>query len=683
MTMKHGVENGSSTPLHAKKRVRFASGDFGVKTTKKESDPEDSDTSFITSTTTNTPSKKIKVTKPMKNVKDFVKNALDERANGKMAGYEELRRKFQASPEEFDEQSPAPSSQELQMTIKALTGVVSRLDTKCESLVECIIATNWVGRDNMFVSAYVKLLANLVSAHAHYMGNVTKMLVQNLGSISKVRMNLPGYEPVNKNTVYDRVHFALQYILDLVPTASTSTLYPLLVQCYPHQKDNKAEHILYVDNCLRIIDYVPSIRHKLLTVIISHVIKIDIEIQGDLEDLDDSVGEQLEAEIMQVDVEDDLSEDDDSDDDDEATETTDKPESEDQDAEEESEDDEDELDAEDDFGGESPEKRLKRLRESVDKLDNLLDLLFGYYAKHIPETEADKIPSREITESYENLQSTFWQTIFPTYQSRYTQFLMFWAAQRFPHFSDHFSALMVQRMIDGQAPQHTRITSTAYIASFIARAKTVKSSDVKSVVNLMCRWLGDYMNLREPECKFPDANRYRWFYQVVQAVMYIFCYRWRDLHFLDEEDEESIELHLANSRSLPWIPDLHVLKRVIGSRFNPLKVCSQAVVDTFADTAFHLQFMTCWTIIEENKRNGLGPEEHMLDCYFPFDPYTLKKSRRWIDPVYIVWQPAKPEDDDDSDEDSSDDEDDATEWPYKVDGEAEVDEDDSSETRSI
>lgn len=76
----------------------------------------------------------------------------------------------------------------------------------------------------------------------------------------------------------------------------------------------------------------------------------------------------------------------------------------------------------------------------------------------------------------------------------------------------------------------------------------------------------------------------------------------------------------------------------------------------FAKIANHLQFVFCFTIIEQNKRGGRGREEEMLDSYFPFDPFLLKKSRRWIDECYVVWTPVPGLEDDEDEEESDDDE---------------------------
>lgn len=103
----------------------------------------------------------------------------------------------------------------------------------------------------------------------------------------------------------------------------------------------------------------------------------------------------------------------------------------------------------------------------------------------------------------------------------------------------------------------------------------------------------------------------------------------------------------------------------------------------FAKITNHLEFVFCYTIIEQNARKGRGREDEMLDSYFPFDPFLLKKSRKWIDECYVVWTPVpglEDDDNDESDSDSSDDDDEGEEEEEDVegDGDGEDDEEGSS-----
>jgi len=84
-------------------------------------------------------------------------------------------------------------------------------------------------------------------------------------------------------------------------------------------------------------------------------------------------------------------------------------------------------------------------------------------------------------------------------------------------------------------------------------------------------------------------------------------------------------------------------------------------------------FIYCYPILEANKRSSDGdpsqrtpphqtfapPQANAeLNTFFPFDPYRLPKSSRYIDGVYREWSAvAINDDDDDEDEDGDEDED--------------------------
>ena len=56
-----------------------------------------------------------------------------------------------------------------------------------------------------------------------------------------------------------------------------------------------------------------------------------------------------------------------------------------------------------------------------------------------------------------------------------------------------------------------------------------------------------------------------------------------------------------------------------------------------------------------------GEERFLLDAYFPFDPYVLPRSKRWIEQDYVQWRPVpgmKTARDDENDEDEEEDDED-------------------------
>lgn len=88
---------------------------------------------------------------------------------------------------------------------------------------------------------------------------------------------------------------------------------------------------------------------------------------------------------------------------------------------------------------------------------------------------------------------------------------------------------------------------------------------------------------------------------------------------------------------------------MVTCRLNPLRFCQSAVLQNFAAVTRTYQLAYCYTIIEHNSRNVVpviyhddkGAEvvsNNMLDSFFPFDPYLLKKSGLKIEPNYREYQ---------------------------------------------
>jgi RNA polymerase I-specific transcription initiation factor RRN3 len=164
---------------------------------------------------------------------------------------------------------------------------------------------------------------------------------------------------------------------------------------------------------------------------------------------------------------------------------------------------------------------------------------------------------------------------------------------------------------------------------------------------------------------------------------------------LDSDDEGlSAEDILAEGRDLNWIAGLKdTLNKNMHSIMNPLKVCSSPIVGEFAKISNHLRFLYVFSLLERNKRIRLGQmsayiphsggidigrretawdrktgdAHHQLEPYFPFDPYHLPQSKKWLDGEYNTWKlPRGMKQDDDESEDDADD----SEDEYDSDGES-------------
>lgn len=447
---------------------------------------------------------------------------------------------------------------------------------------------------------------------------------------------LPGYAVVSTSEVYRRVHVAIKYIVNLIPSGSVA-LAPQLSSSFPQDTDKTKSHIAYTRNLIKIIDYAPELKADILALITEKLVKIDVQIQVDMEDFEEEIGEEI-LQTMSTAESVALEDEDDSDEDDESATSEDG-----------------DLDAE--------SQRVKVTKENFQKVDYMMDMLFEYYA--IP-FMSGSLDDQENT--LELLLAHFRNIILPTYRSRHSQFLLFHFAQASPILIDRFATACIQITFSKSQPTLIRQYAAAYLASFVARGAHVSSEVVRDVFDLLGSQLRSLMSEYEPSCRGPDLRRYGTFYATAQALLYIFCFRWRDLTTitLDEDNNNGPppDLELDEVSFSPGITDL--MRDAIASPLNPLKICSPDIVNEFARLSHHLSFLYVHSKLETNKRvrvqpfrgtatsgalnaqfgqieretradddRGLGVQ---LDAYFPFDPYRPRRSGRWLDGDYVHYR---------------------------------------------
>lgn len=386
-----------------------------------------------------------------------------------------------------------------------------------------------------------------------------------------------------------------------------------------------------MQNLLKIVSYAPELRGDILALITDRLVKIDVQVQVDLEDLADDIGENLVQDFPQMRDKnsEDLNESDLSDDDSNPS--------------GESEEDDEET------------QRTNDILRNVKKIDSMLDTLFRYYNQDF---SAISITTRRS--ALDTLLSQFMTIILPTHRSRHTQFLLFHFAQTDPEFVDTFAATCIAVAFDKGQSSINRQAAAAYLASFVARGAQVPATVVRDVFNYIRAELDRLRKQYEPGCRGPDLRRYSSYYCLVQALLYIFCFRWRDLEYAPEsgsEDEDLPSLYEVEHRWRSGIKEALALN-VFSTQLNPLKVCSPAIVTEFAKIANHLGIVYVYGLLETNKRihlsqyagsySQLGREtalsfrkdesQYHLDEYFPFDPYHLPRSKKWVEGNYREWK---------------------------------------------
>lgn len=259
--------------------------------------------------------------------------------------------------------------------------------------------------------------------------------------------------------------------------------------------------------------------------------------------------------------------------------------------------------------GEEKYMDVDHIQEMVRKLDAVMKLIFEHFERmRIPSASSSEpsLPSTATSDpsvlpplppvlptsiststppaqaqalrtTFHTLLSIFDRTILHTFKSRYTQFLLFYLTSLDPEFADTFTGELVHKsLFSPELPVVTRAASASYVASFVSRARFVGREWTREVVGLMGRWVRGQVEGHEMMLGMGAGGRVEEvqglaplnvFYAVAQALLLIFCFRWRDLlEDADAEDEGEV------SAGRKWMEELGIVQRMVTCSLNPLKV---------------------------------------------------------------------------------------------------------------
>ncbi|KAK4193539.1 RNA polymerase I-specific transcription initiation factor rrn3 [Podospora australis] len=599
--------------------------------------------------------------KSLEEAKREVKQALEGHARGDDEDYDNLKdlfapnhRKVAHEEGRGDEGKP----QDLIVYVVALSGYAPMLGRSCSGLVRSVLRCSWLERDEPFSRAYTQLLADLSSVQGSALTQVLAMTVDKFTE-TKTTSSVPGFPPVDPETKKKWLHTGIKYLLDVFPSGSPIML-NLVSSKFPYTEESKTTHMHYLEHLLRLKKSRPELERDIMELILSRLVKLDVEMTLDLENDDDettrAVLRQLEVEEAKNDEEDD-----------------------DSDADSVASDDEDDLSEQ--------AKRVLTIKSKLETLDAIMDLMFSIYDPLFEDPD-----SPDAIEAFKDLLSDFCNVILPHLKSRHTQYLLFKFAMKSNNFMEMFLGTLLNIALpESTQPPVVKQAAVAYLASFTARGAKVESHLVKTIVGTLLDYIDYQRQRKHSTCRGPNVRQYALYYAYFQGLLYIFCFRWRDLldreslpPSLDWDDPASFIGH-----QLPWMDGLKERMRSnIISKLNPLKCCSPVIVDEFARLSHHLKLMYIYPQIEMNKSINLSQfctttyatggalrdtgfefdneKWTHLEACFPFDPFQLPLARRWLDLQrnYISWSPMavldrdsdSGEDDNEEDDDDSDDE---------------------------
>ncbi|PNH03401.1 RNA polymerase I-specific transcription initiation factor RRN3 [Tetrabaena socialis] len=508
-------------------------------------------------------------------------------------------------------------------------------------------------------------------------------------------------------TVHQALLSLLNRVMALVPTAPTNVL-PLIVTQMPHKLRDRNTQCLYLSALFRIAEdrSGASMREALLTAVVEHLLSLDVEIRwediadvptGEEEEADDGVVEDIfELEGMlasELDInagpeevaqrhavlamrngaagdgrggwEGAV------------------------------------AGAHNSAGGagagQQPQASSRPpVDEMANKLDSMMELAFEHLAKRIAAGDQRQV--------WETLLSAFERTVLNTHRSKFTQFLLFYSCLSSPGHSPHgLLRLLFTRLRDTRQPAITRAACAAYLASFLARSAFLSEAVVvKALQELSCFCL-EYCNNQQAggcgpnrssnggapppagsladcapfasmsaEAASSQTQRHQVLYAAVQAVLYVLCYHMHplvgSLHQQQQggsadqadgakpasgsatapttaagaaapatsssERRQLAEAVVAMVRGPVW--------QVLNHRLQPLGVCLPSVAAEFVHQAAALGIVDCRSLLSQLEPSSRS--QRPLEMFFPFDPYLLKRSSRYLQlkHSYVRWRHGHP-----------------------------------------
>ncbi|XP_072916598.1 RNA polymerase I-specific transcription initiation factor RRN3 [Hemitrygon akajei] len=480
---------------------------------------------------------------------------------------------------------------------------VTQLTKDFEYLVSKILKLPWLCRSGLVVEEYLAFLSNLVSAQTVYLRSCLNMIISNF---------VPGRIIIQENGVdisdsededddlsrnFDICHRALQMIAKYVPS-TPQFLMPILAEKFPYVNKSARTLECYVHNLLRITIYFPVLRLEILELVVEKLLKLDVNAsRNDIEDAEETAADNGSSSCIEEGL----------------------------------------------FDMDEDEKTNLIFPNSdvmahpvAERLDILMCVLLAYI-KDVCYVNGELMITR-TKDLYRDLLVVFDKLVLPTHASCHVQFFMFYICSFKLGLAEAFLEHLWKMLQNPNNPAVMRQTAASYIGSFLARASYIPLATVKACLDLLVPWLQHYIDSQDAGTKgYCDVALHGSFYSACQAVFYIFIFHCKQL------------LDGNLKKGLTYLENLN-FERIVMCQLNPLKVCLPSVVNLFAAITRKYQLVFCYTIIERNNRqlipivrNGVGGDlvqvcTNPLDCFFPFDPYILKRSKKIFEGMYQVWE---------------------------------------------
>ncbi|XP_034100805.1 RNA polymerase I-specific transcription initiation factor RRN3 [Drosophila albomicans] len=469
--------------------------------------------------------------------------------------------------------------------------IVHSLTPEFADLVEALLGINWRKRNINATEAFSEFTVDVMIAHNTYIQiGITKLILNWIPNDQETDDWINGSPSESVQADLQTVHTLLNRILTAVPMAFDVVVDTIAAK-FPYFK--KPAHVTagYIHNVLWLISSKPVYEELLLQLVLQKLLILDVSAPRD------------EIEALRED----------------------------------SDDEEDEMEADAMFQMDDVNTQPKQPRPLDHPIGQMLDICLLKLFKFLDDKCRPTLNANDEQRIVKNrffkmLIHIFDEVLLPSHNIHHVQFVMFYVCSIRPAYTEAFLNFLWLKVQNPNVSSIIRHVAVSYIASFLARAKFVPLSTITYYLKELSNWANTYINdsdeFSSKNCSL-KANMV--FFSICQAMFYLIAFRARDL--------------TINEKNLLLLNTLQ-LSRLAMCHFNPLRYCLPPVATAFAGVTRTYQLAYCHTVLERNARRKLAtiyghdklmPEE-TLDTFFPFDPYILPLSSKYIEPNYLVYK---------------------------------------------
>lgn len=477
--------------------------------------------------------------------------------------------------------------------------VINQLSPKFTPLVEALLSQAWTNRSNEAREAYCEFCLGILVAHNKYLEfGISKLISLWIPTDNESGQWFNGKPSKELELELQAIHQLLDRILNAIPMAFDATL-TAIETLFPYYKRSTHMVVGYVHNLLQLLEYKPIFSEYVVQFIMQKLVILDVHAPR-------KAIEELES-----------------------------------DDEDEDEDEEPEIFEMDDCDKKS-EKDDEPMKHAIAQtLDICMLKIFEFLNNKNPQALNlnDTERQQKLSESLKFLRlliKAFDNVILPIHNTHHAQFVLFYFCSLKQCLAESFLSSLWDKITNPNCSAVIRQTSVGYMASFLARSKCINITILKHYLKELCFWAHQYIQGCDQYRSNGSLKANIVFFSVCQAIFYVIAFRSRDL--------------TVDKKSLLFLQSLH-LSALVTCNFNPLRVCLPAVATAFAGVTRAYQLAYCHAILERNARrklatvyaNDTATPEETLDTFFPFDPYLLKMSSKFILPIYLVYQASEAE----------------------------------------